>query len=170
MHRFISLFLALLAAGSAGAQMQDYQAMEQALAKAQADASKPGDDKLTCDQLQEQLVAVTQDPQFQAHAETAGADALKQQQAMKAAEGQVAVQKFRTVMMAVMPGAGFPGMASAQAQAQARGAAGMSQMADRMKQTQQMMAMMPLVMRGQRVIELATAKKCEWAESAGAPQ
>ena len=163
-------FLLVLFAGTAGAQAQDYQAMSQAMQKAQADASRPGDEKLTCDQLEEQLISMTQDPEFQAHVEAAGADAQKKQEALKTAEGQIAVQKFRTVMMTAMPGAAFPGMASAQAQAQAQGAGGKNQMADRMQQAKKMMALMPLMMRGQRVIELATAKQCEWAESAVAPQ
>ena len=31
----------------------------------------------------------------------------------------------------------------------------------------QMMAFMPKLMRGQRLIELATARKCEWATGVG---
>ena len=128
--------LCFLRAGrrSAGAQAQDYQAMSQAMDKAQAEASRPGDEKLTCDQLEEQLISLTQDPDFQAHVEAAGVDAQKKQEALKTAQGQIAVQKFRTVMMAAMPGAAYPGMASAQAQAKAQGAGAMNQMGDRMQQ------------------------------------
>src|SRR4051812_23862389 len=96
--------LPALVAGSAGAQAQDYQAMSQAMEKAQAEASRPGDEKLTCDQLEEQLVSVTQKPEFQAHVEAVGADARKKQEAMKIAEGQIALQTFRTVMMAATAG------------------------------------------------------------------
>jgi hypothetical protein len=167
--RLLCLALALVA-GSAGVQAQDYQAMSQAMEKAQAEASRPGDEKLSCDQLEEQLISVTQNPEFQAYVQAAGADAQKKQEAMKIAEGEVALQTFRTVMMAAIPGAGFPGMASAQAQANAQGASATNQMGERMEQAKKMMALMPLMMRGQRVIELATAKQCEWAESAAAPQ
>jgi hypothetical protein len=163
------LVLALIAV-AAVAHGQDYQAMAQAMEKAQADAAKPGDDKLTCEQLEEQLVAVTQDPAFQAHVEAAGAEAQQKQAAIEAGKSQMAMQKLRTVMMAMVPGAAMPGMAAAQAQAQAQGANATKQVADRMQQAQRMMALMPMVMRGQRVVELASAKKCEWAEAAGMPQ
>ena len=33
----------------------------------------------------------------------------------------------------------------------------------------QMMAFMPKLMRGQRLIELATARKCEWSTGVGGP-
>lgn len=165
----VTFILALLF-GSAGVPAQDYQAMARAMEKAQADASKPGDEKLTCEQLEDQLVTVTQDPALQAHVEAAGAEALKKQEAMKVAQGKIAAEKFRTVMMAVMPGAAMPGMATAQAQAQAQGASAMNQGAARMKQMEKMMPLLPTMMRGQRVIELAVAKRCEWAESAIPPQ
>jgi hypothetical protein len=163
-------FVLALFAVAAAVHAQDYQAMAQAMEKAQADAAKPGDDKLTCEQLEEQLIAMTQDPAFQAHVEAAGAEAQKRQAEIDAAKGQVAMQKFRTVMMSMVPGAAMPGMAAAQAQAQAQGANAMKQNADRMQQAERMMALMPMLMRGQRVIELASAKKCEWAEAAGTPQ
>lgn len=164
--RLISLVL-IVYAGAAWPQGQDYQAMMRAMEKAQAEAAKPGDDKLTCAQLEEQLVALAQDPEIQAQAEAAGADAQKQQEAMQGVKGQIAAQTFRTVMMSTMPGAAMPGMASAQAQATAQGAKGMKQTQERMQQAQKMIPLMPKIMRGQRVIELAAAKSCEWAASAG---
>ena len=163
--RPLFVFIALLV-GAAQAQTPNYEAMNQAMEKAQAEASKPGDDQLDCAQLEAQLMAVTQDPQFRSYYEAAGAKARKEQAAMEAAKGQVALQSFRTVMMATVPGAAFPGMASAQAQAQAQGAAGMKDMTARARQTEKMIALLPTIMRGQRVIELAIAKKCAWAEEA----
>ena len=106
----MTFMLALLCA-SAAVPALDHQAMALAMEKAQAEASKPGDEKLSCEQLQDQLVTVTQDPAFQSYFEAAGADAQKKQEAMKAAEGRIAVERFRTIMMAVMPGAAMPGMA-----------------------------------------------------------
>ena len=43
---------------------QDYQAMMKAMEKAQAEANQPGDERLTCTQLQELLVGIAQDPAF----------------------------------------------------------------------------------------------------------
>ena len=163
--RRVSVALALFAC-SAWAQGQDYQAMAQAMEKAQADAIKPGDEKLSCEQLEEQLTSMAQSPEFQAYVETAGADAQKQQAAMDVAKGQIAMQTFRTVMMATVPGAAMPGMAAAQSQAMAQGAQGMKQAKERMQQAQKMMELLPMLMRGQRVIDLASGKKCEWAASA----
>jgi len=57
---------------------QDYEAMAKAMEKAQAEASKPGDEKLTCDQLQQQMVAIAQDPAFLAYVQAAGAEAQKE--------------------------------------------------------------------------------------------
>lgn len=47
-----------------------------------------------------------------------------------------------------------------------------SRLQSRMAEGQQMMAFRPKLMRGQRLIELATARKCEWATGVGtaAPQ
>jgi hypothetical protein len=165
--RSISLALMLVAASASG---QDYQAMMQSMEEAKASASKPGDDKLTCEQLEEQLVAVTQDPEFLAHVDAAGADAQKKQAAMDAAKGQIAMQTLRAALMVFVPGGAYPGMASAQSQAKASGMKGMAQMKDRMAQAQQMAALMPKLMRGQRVVELASAKSCEWAAGAGTSQ
>jgi hypothetical protein len=144
--------------------------MMQAMEKGQAEASKPGDEKLSCEQLEGQLVALAQDPELQAYAATAGADAQKQQEATQGLKGQIAAQTFRTVIMSTMQGAALPGMASAQAQAQAQGIKGMKQTQERMQQAQKMIPLIPKLMRGQRVIELAAAKSCEWAAGAGPGQ
>jgi hypothetical protein len=167
--RCISVALALFA-GSAWAQGQDYQAMAKAMEQAQADAIKPGDEKLSCEQLEEQLISLTQSPEFQAQVEAGAAEAQKQQAAMNVAKGQIALQTFRTVIMTTMPGAAMPGMASAQSQAMAQGAQSMEQTKQRMEQAQKMMGLLPMLMRGQRVIELGSGKKCEWAASAEAGQ
>jgi hypothetical protein len=169
----VSILLGVLAHHQLRAQVpgQDYQALMQAMEKAQVEASKPGDDKLTCEQLEEQLVAVAQDPELQAHVESAGASAQKDQEAIKKGMGgQRAIQSLRTAFMAMMPGGAAVGMASAQAQAQAQGAQAADRVASRMDQAKQMMALLPKLMRGQRVVELAAAKECEWASSAGMNQ
>ncbi|MBY0565233.1 MAG: hypothetical protein K2P58_13755 [Hyphomonadaceae bacterium] len=40
--------------------------METAMAEAQAQASRPGDEALSCEALEAEMIAVTQDPAFQA--------------------------------------------------------------------------------------------------------
>lgn len=169
----IPFVCALLAFGllrAPAAVAQDPQAMMQAMERAQAAASKPGDDKLTCDQLEEQVIAVAQDPALREHIAAAGASAQKDQAAMDAAKGKVAVQAIRTAFMSIVPGGAMPGMMSAQAGAQAQGAQAASRVQSRMADGPKMMALMPTLMRGQRVIELGAAKGCEWAADTGAPQ
>ena len=56
---------------------QDYQAMMESMEKAQAQANRPGDERLGCDELQKQLVGVAQDPAFQAYVKAAGDAAQK---------------------------------------------------------------------------------------------
>lgn len=50
---------------------------------------------------------------------------------------------------------------------QAKVAQGAARLQSRMAEGQQMMAFMPKLMRGQRLIELATARKCEWTTGVG---
>jgi hypothetical protein len=140
----------------------DPQAMMQAMQAAQADASKPGDEALNCDRLQEQLVAVTEDPTLQAHLQSAGM-AAQQDQAAQAEKGQVAMQTVQTIIASMVPGAGMATISAAAAAAPTQQAQTAERVQSRMAQAQQMMVIMPKLLRGQRLIELASAKKCEWA-------
>jgi hypothetical protein len=141
----------------------DPQAMMKAMETAQADASKPGDEKLSCDRLEEQMVAAAQDPAVQEHVEAAGLSAQKDQAAMQAAKGQIAMQTIQTVLAATVPGAAMATTMASAAQAQTQQAQTTARVQSRMGQAQQMMAILPQLLRGQRLIELAMAKKCEWA-------
>lgn len=143
--------------------MQDSQAMMQSMEAAQAGASRPGDDKLTCEALQEQLVAVVQDPELQADMQAAGLAAEKDIAQMQVAEGEVAAKSAATLIASVVPGAAMGHMMASAAENQTRAAAGAARMESMMAMRQGMMAHMGEVMRGQRLIELAQAKKCDWA-------
>ena len=80
-------------AGSA----QDYEAMAKAMEKAQAQANQPGDERLTCDQLQQQLVAVAQDPEFLAYVQAAGVAAEKEMAQMQVPQSEVAAKSAATM-------------------------------------------------------------------------
>jgi hypothetical protein len=142
---------------------QDYQAMMQAMEKAQAEASQPGDERLTCDKLQEQLVAIAQDPAFVAHVKAAGIEARKDMAQMQAAQGEIAAKSAATVIASMVPGAALGHMVASAAENQAKAAQGAARVQSRMAEGQQMMALMPKLMRGQRLLELAMARKCDWA-------
>jgi hypothetical protein len=169
----VFIALALLAAGAFHAQTasaqatptpsMDPQAMMKAMEAAQAEASKPGDEKLSCDRLEEQMVAVGQDPALQEHVQAAGLSAQKDQAAMQGAKGQIAMQTIQTVLAATVPGAAMGSTMASAAQAPAQQAQTAARLQSRMVQAQQMMAIMPKLLRGQRLIELAMVKKCEWA-------
>ena len=84
---------------------QDYEAMAKSMEKAQAEASKPGDERLTCDQLQQQLVAIAQDPAFLAYVQAAGVAAEKDMAQMQVPKSEIAAKSAATVMASMVPGA-----------------------------------------------------------------
>ena len=145
---------------------QDYQAMMQAVERAQAEANQPGDAQLTCTQLQEQLVAIAQDPAFLSYVKSAGAAAEKDMAQMQAAESEIAAKSAATFIASTVPGAAMGHMTASAAENQAKIAQGAARMQSRIADAQQMMAFMPKMMRGQRLVELATARECEWAAGA----
>ena len=146
---------------------QDYQAMMKAMEKAQAEASQPGDERLTCTQLQELLVGIAQDPAFVAHVKAAGTAAEKDMAQMQVPQSEIAAKTAATFIASMVPGAAMGHMMASAAENQAKVAQGATRVQARMAEGQQMMAFMPKLMRGQRLIELAMARKCEWATGVG---
>ena len=148
---------------------QDYQAMMKAMEQAQAEANQPGDEQLTCDQLQEQLVVIAQDPAYLAHVKAVGIAAEKDMAQMQVPQSEIAAKSAATIVASTVPGAAMGHMTASAAENQAKVAQGAARMQSRMAHGMQMMAFMPKLMRGQRLIELATARKCEWATGVGGP-
>jgi hypothetical protein len=142
---------------------QDPQAITAAMEAAKAAAARPGDDALSCEQLQEELGAAATDPAIQAKVQTAGEQAQKDMAAMEQAQSEIANQTATTVAGSLVPGASMGAMAATAANAEAAKARGAEHMKSRMAQGTEMMAALPALMRGQRLMELAVAKKCDWA-------
>lgn len=172
--QLIALGVALLTACAssygqtvAPAGMQDYEAMAKAMEKAQAEANRPGDEKLTCDQLQAQVVGIAQDPAFLAYVQAAGVEAQQDMAQMQAAQSEIAAKSAATVIASMVPGAAMGHMMASAAENQAKAAQGAARVQARMAQGQQMMAFMPQLMRAQRLLELAVGRKCEWATGVG---
>ncbi len=172
----IVLAMALLTAGAPSygqavtpGAPHDYESIVKSMEKAQADASQPGDEQLTCPQLQEQLVVIAQDPAFVAHVKAAGIAAEQDIAQMQVSQGEIAAKSAATIMASTVPGAAMGHMTASAAENQAKVAQGAARLQSRMAQGMQMMAFMPKMMRGQRLIELATALKCEWAAGVGVP-
>ena len=187
--RSVVLVPLLWVAAAASAQNDDLAKQQEALADqleaaqaaAEANASRPGDEALSCEALQAEMVAIAQSPEMQAFAQTAGAQAQSDlakineaQAAQQAAAGSrpgLARGIAQGVVSGVVPGLG-------QAQAAAQQAASMAQAAQaqqQVRQNQQSMlalggqaaAMAGPMMRGQRVMELAQARDCAWLKEGG---
>lgn len=149
---------------------QDYEAMAKAMERAQAEANQPGDQRLTCEQLQEQLVGIAQDPAFQAHVKATGIAAEQDLAQMQVPKSEITAKTAATLIASTVPGAAMGQMMASAAENQAKMAQGAARVQSRMAQGQQMMVFMPKLMRGQRLIELATVRKCEWATGLGASE
>lgn len=147
---------------------QDYEAMAKAMEKAQAEANRPGDEKLTCDQLQQQLVAIAQDPAYLAYVQAAGVAAQKDLAQMQVPQSEIAAKTAATMAASMVPGAAMGQLMASAAENQAKAAQSAARVQSRMDQGQQMMAFMPMLMRGQRLVELAAVRKCEWLAGLGA--
>ena len=163
--------------------------MQKAMADAQAKAARPGDSALTCDAIETEMVTSMRDPAVTATATKMGVWAADQQRkldeaagASKAAmAGQMAMGLASSIASMFVPGLGmFTGRAQAAAaqaqaaQASVEAARNVQQMEERMND---MMTILPQMMRGQRLMELAQARKCDWlagaapgADPAGASQ
>jgi hypothetical protein len=156
------------------------QQMLAAQAAAQAGASRPGDEELSCEALQAEIVSIAQamqqDPAMQSMAAQAQADLAKMQEAQQAAEaqGQSSRPRFgqmvRGMATGVVPGADRAGAAAQQAaaMAQAQQAQANDNAARMAAMSQGAAAMIGPAMRGQRVMELAQARNCAWLQEAGA--
>jgi len=89
--RTILLALLLFSASATLAQNDadlaaQQRAMAEQLAAAQASAARPGDEALSCEALQAEMVAIAQSPEMQAFAQTAGAQAQGQLEQINAAQ------------------------------------------------------------------------------------
>lgn len=148
---------------------QDPREMWPAYEAAQAAASRPGDEKLGCEELQAQLAQATNDSTIQANVEAAGAAAERDMAAIAAAkrayDAQLAGSVAGSAAASAAPGGQWAAFGAAAAQAEASKATGAGRMQQRAAQAGRAMQMMPQLLRGQRLLELAAAKDCEWAAS-----
>jgi hypothetical protein len=160
-------------------QMQQMQKLQTAMADAQTKAIRPGDAAMNCDSLQRDLQAAVLDPAVQNVAKENGAVAKEKldelekgtAEARAAAATQVAGNIFMGITSAFVPGAGALGAASQQAaaRAQAAQAATAKNLQDITAMMDRMIVILPQVMRGQRVMELAYGKQCPWIMGAIPP-
>jgi hypothetical protein len=159
-----------MARSSSTAQLEAQGAsMMAAQANAQAAANRPGDEALSCDALQAELTTIMKDPAFQAAVASMGVSAQEQQARVNAAQASAAGLGATSIATGIassfIPGMGWLGQAAMQAQMAS--AAAQMPAADRARAQMMgdMTTMMPTLYRGQRLHELATAKKCTFVNS-----
>jgi hypothetical protein len=167
MRQFV---IALLCAASGSAWSQTpastYGDLEASLAAAETAAHRLGDDALGCDALQGELVASAKDPAVLAFVAKSGAVAQEKMAAMNAAAAGMGAQMAITIMSSIVPGGAWAGYGANVAQAEAAKAQAGRNMQQQMQLAQDMMPIMPQMMRGQRVIELAQRRNCQWLQEA----
>ena len=148
----------------AGPDLQAAERMQAAFAKAEADAFHPGDEKLECDALEEEMVDSASNPEVQAYVEKAGAWANKEKEAMKPTKGRVAIQMAVSIFSSLVPGGDWAAIMAGRAQAPMQQAQTAQRLQEHMQLMNEMVPIMPYLMRGQRVIKLAKGRGCEWAK------
>ena len=168
----LSSALSLALAVATAATAQDYEAMaanmEQSMAAAQADAQRPGDEALTCEQLEAEIAATMQDPAVQQALAANGADAQAQIDRMNEARGQMRAQMATSMFLGIassfIPGLGYAQMAQQRMQAAQYEQQADQNMSQMMQMAERMQPIMPQMMRGQRVYELGQAKQCAFVQ------
>lgn len=146
--------------------MQDPEGMMAAYQAAQAASSQPGDLNLSCDELQAKFTEVINDPAINATIEAASAAAQSQTAAMQKSQAPVAASTAASAAASMAPGGQWAALGTAMAQAEAAKAGAGGRMQQNLALAQGAMDMMPKLMRGQRLVELAAAKQCGWAAGA----
>ena len=158
----IAVLSAMTAPVRAQTPASTYTDLQAGLEAAQAAANRPGDAALGCDALEKELVASVKHPAVESYMAKSGAAAKEQMAAMNAARGRAATQTALTLFGSLVPGGAGLGLAGTAAMAQSQQLEAARNIEQRMQQAQEMIGIMPQMMRGQRVIELAQARNCDW--------
>jgi hypothetical protein len=164
MLTFAALWAVTLAFSSSGAAQSPasmHSELLSTLAAAEAGANRPGDASLSCEALEGELVTTAKHPALQAFIAKSGAAAQEKVAAMNVPPATLATQAALTLFSSIVPGGAWAGI-GAGATAQAQQAQAARNVQQHMQQAQEMMAIMPQLMRGQRVIELAQVRDCGW--------
>jgi hypothetical protein len=170
----LAIAFALSAAAPAFAQdgtaaLQDAGAnLEAAQAEAQAAAIHPGDEALTCEQIQAEMGASMNTPEMLAQRGEMQASVERQQamqeEARQRAAGMMTTSIVTGIVGSFIPGVGYAQAAAMQAQAAQQQAAANESQTEMAGMIGNMSEMMPTMMRGQRLYELAQARECEFLE------
>ena len=144
----------------------DMMKLQAAMMAAQAAAIKPGDEALPCAALQKELVSTMNDPAIQAYAAKTNAVYAKEL-AAREKQGAMTAEYAAAMAAALAPGMAMGGMLpiapgqplTPQQMQQAM----LAQQQAAIAYMNQLLPIMPALMRSQRVTQLAVMKNCVWA-------
>lgn len=135
--------------------------LQAAQERAQAEAVRPGDDALTCEELEAEMIAVMNTPEMQAamddSMDTSAAMGAQAEDMARSARGSMAMNMAMGLAGQFVPGLGLVQGMMMRNQMAAQNAQSQAQMIEAYRSLE---VMMPGLMRGQRVSELAQAKNC----------
>lgn len=167
MYVLLALLGGIYTSAAAQTPGTTYDDLQSALEKATAGADRPGDGSLSCEALEGELVAVAKAPALQSYITKMGAVAQEKIDAMNAASRAMAAQTAMTIFSSIVPGGAWVGQAAAAAQLPAQQALAARNLQQTIQQAQELIPIMPQLMRGQRVLELAQARNCAWVRQQG---
>jgi hypothetical protein len=121
--------------------LADMQKLQTAMVAAQAASIHKGDEALGCDALQKELTATMNDPSIQAYAAKTNAAVGKELASKDKTKGALTPEAAAALSAALAPAMMAPGL----------------------DQMNQVVTIMPVLMRSQRVTQLAFVKNCAWA-------
>jgi hypothetical protein len=134
---------------------------------------RPGDEALTCEQLEAQFTVVMADPQFRQATAELGVWAQGRQNQINQARGEamraMVTGVIGSIASSFIPGAGYAQQALMAAQSQRMASQANRNVQEMMQQSSRVMAILPTAYRGQRLYELAQAKSCAFLATAPAP-
>jgi hypothetical protein len=139
-----------------------YANLATAYESAQRDAIRNGDEKLDCPALEQQLIEAVTTPAVLDYIAKSGEQAQRDSKQVKPDPTKMTAQAALAAFSSLAPGGAWVGMSAAAAQTQGMQAQTAQNIEQRMRQANEMVTILPQLLRGQRVIELAQTRKCDW--------
>jgi hypothetical protein len=141
----------------------DMMDLQTAMIKAQAASIRPGDEALGCDALQKELISAMSDPSIQTYATKTNAALAKDLETREKSERALTPEAAAALSASLAPGLAMASLAQAGAGASSQPATPEQMRQAMVAQMKQLVTIMPMLMRSQRVTELAIMKNCTWA-------
>lgn len=156
------MYPVLLSTSAVAQEAASFQGLSDALEQARREAVRPGDEQLDCPALEQQFIAAATSPSLHDYVDKGGAQAQRDAARAQPDPARMTAQAALTAFSSLVPGGAWAGLlaqAGEMAGMQAQTAQNVQQ---RVQQANEMVKILPQLLRGQRVIELAQARRCEW--------